>query len=546
MFTLRADQIRLESGIFASWQAGSDRTIGVAPTGAGKTIIMSSIASKVDGPAVAMAHRQELVEQISMAFARMGLPHRIIASDKTIKNIINSHVIELGRSFHDSNSRITVAGVNTLIARYDALVQWGNTVKWWLGDECHHFLGKNQWGQAVDLFKRAKGVGFTATPIRTDRKSLARSQGGVFDDMVIGPTMSELIEAGHLSRYEIKGPPISIDRGALKISKSTGEFQKAGLQHVFDDARSTILGDIVQCYLQFAQGRRGITFVTDIKAAMRTAEAFRAAGVRAEAVDGTTHEAVRSSIIRKFRNGDLDQLVNVDLFGEGFDVPAVEVVSMARPTQSLGLYRQQFGRALRVFEGKSHGIVIDHVGNVEQHLLPDREDNWSLIGENTGRNRRNPDETPVRRCTQPGCWHTYEAITAICPKCGHRPEPASRSDPKHVDGDLIEYGPELLERLRGEIKAADSDAVPVPANLRGTPTEGRLNRQHGQKQLARSELREAIALWAGVRRDRNMGDSEIYRRFFHMFGVDVMSAQAITNLEEIETLTNSIKERYWA
>lgn len=541
MIQLRPFQYQLKTNLYASLDAGSEATVGVLPTGGGKTVIMSSIADDVNEPMCLIAHRQELVQQISLALARMGLRHNIIASDKTIKVIISQHINEFGTSFFDRRAGLSVAGVNTLIARSKTLLQWGNTIKYWMIDECHHVLANNQWGKAVAMFPRARGFGFTASPIRCDRKSLHKAQGGVFTDMCVGPSMRELIDQGYLCEYRIFGPPQSIKESDLKIG-ATGDYTRGSLHQAAE--QSTITGDIVEHYLKIANGKRGITFTVDVESANRTAQLFREAGVPAEAVSAKTPDTVRNEVIRKFQTGKILQLVNVDLFGEGFDVPAVEVVSMGRPTQSFGLYMQQFGRALRILDGKTHGIIIDHVGNVKRHGLPDAVRGWKLEAEETGRRSTviDPDVMPVTTCVS--CFRAFEAVTATCPHCGHRQEPESRSEPKFVDGDLIEFGPELLEELRQAAAKIDSDFVPVPAHLRGTPVEGRLNRVHGENQLAQTTLRETIALWAGVRRDKGMDDSEIYRRFYHTFNVDVASAQSLTAADAI-ALTARISERYW-
>lgn len=505
------------------------------------TVIMSSISTDVNEPACLIAHRQELVQQISMALARAGLRHNIIAAEKTIKVIISQHIREFGTSFYDRRAHLTVAGVDTLIARAKSLVQWANTVRIWMIDECHHALPNNKWGRAIKMFQRAKGVGFTASPVRSDRKSLAKSQGGVFTDMRVGPSMRQLIDQGYLCDYRIFGPPQSINVEDLKVG-STGDFTRGSLHAAAE--QSTITGDIVEHYLKIARGKRGITFTVDVEAATKTAQLFQEAGVPAEAVSAKTPDTVRNEVIRKFQNGSILQLVNVDLFGEGFDVPAVEVVSMGRPTQSLGLFIQQFGRALRTMDGKSHGIIIDHVGNVKRHGLPDAVRGWKLENDESGRRSviKDPDVMPVTTCVS--CFMAFEAVTKVCPYCGHVHEPESRGEPKFVDGDLIEFGPELLAELRAAAAAVDGDPARLPSHLVGTPAEGAHYRRHGEKQLAQTQLRETIALWAGVRRDKGMGDSEVYRRFFHTFGVDVLSAQSLGKADA-EALNARIVERYW-
>ena len=155
--------------------------------------------------------------------------------------------------------------------------------------------------------------------------------------------------------------------------------------------------------------------------------------------------------MNRFRNREILQLVNVDLLGEGVDVPAIEVVSMARPTQSYGLYSQQFGRALRPMEGKTHAIIIDDVNNVLRHGLPDAPRTWSLDRREKRSRGAIDDAIPLRTCLNGACLAVYPRTNRTCPNCGFFSPPTIRSAPEFVDGDLLELDPEALARLRGEI-----------------------------------------------------------------------------------------------
>ena len=508
-----------QSQIIDDYGRTQGNVVIVAPTGAGKTVIMGRIAADSRVPTCAIAHRHELVGQISQAIARFGVPHNIIAAKNSVQFCIHQHVREFGRSFFDPRSQFTVAGVDTLLSRGDKLTQWANTVGLWMIDEAHHVLSDNKWGRAVSMFPRARGIGLTATPVRADRKSLARTQGGVFDEMIVGPAMRSLIDNGSLCDYRIFAPPVSIDRDAIKISAS-GDFSGASMRK--EAHESQIVGDIVDHYLRIAPGKRGITFVVDVDQALEVAEAFRAKGVPAECVSAKTPDAVRDAVMQKFVAGTVLQLVNVDLFGEGVDVPAVEVVSMGRPTESYGLYVQQFGRALRLAAGKTHGTIIDHVGDVRRHGLPDAPRIWELESEERGkRQKRDDDVIPVTTCVK--CFRAFEATTATCPFCGHKPEPESRGRPQFVDGDLIELDPEVLAEMRGAVAAIDT---PPPFEV-VDPRTAAMRKHWDARRDAQADLRAAIALWAGVRRDLGDDDSAIYRRFYHRFGTDVMSAQTL-------------------
>lgn len=540
-------QLPIQTGIFESWQKvrqdgeqGPCNVLAVAPTGAGKTVIMSSVVKNVNGPTMSIAHRQELVSQISLALAKNEIYHRILASDSVIKFCITRHIEEVGKNFHHIDSPDAVSGVKTLLNRADALTQFLNGVKVWNTDEGHHVTPDNSWGKSTLLMPNAFGVAFTASPIRADRKPLGRVNGGVFDYMVVGPSMRELINMGYLSDYRLFAPTISIDRSQIPVSESTGDLNQTALRKAAH--KSQIVGDIVENYLKFANGKRGIAFVVDIEQAKDVAERFNSAGIKTMAVSSKTPDNIRQDSIKRFTRGELSILVNVDLFGEGFDVPAVEVVMMGRPTESFGLYLQQFGRALRMFEGKEFGIIIDHVGNYKRHGLPDAKRVWSLEQDlrGTPRGRRDPDIMPLRRCSS--CFSAYEAITNICPYCGHVEEPEARSGPEFVDGDLIEIDPNVLARMRGEVENVQKWNSEFSDKDDAISRAKKINIR--KRQSAQLELRDAINLWAGIQTqlyDRT--EPNAYRLFYHTYGMDVLTAQA-QNTSDMMKLTAEIRKAF--
>lgn len=528
---LRDYQIRIRDEVLTAWNSVRN-VIAVAPTGSGKTVIKAHIAASANVPTVMIAHRQELLGQISLSLARMKKHHRIIAPRGVVAEIVRQHVEDCGDSYYTLGSDRVVAGVDTLLRLDPSRERWFNRVQLWDIDEAHHVLPSNKWGSATKLFPNARGLGVTATPIRADRKSLGRLTGGMFDHMVVGPSMRELITLGFLSDYRVFVPPQSIDRTKLEISGTTGDFNATKLRDASHE--STITGDIVRDYQRFAAGKRGITFVVDVQTASAVSAAFNSAGIRAEAISAKTPDAVRSEYLRRFRLGEIRQLVNVDLFGEGFDVPGVEVVSMGRPTESYGLYVQQFGRALRPSPGKDHAIIIDHVGNVVQHRLPDRERNWILDDPHGRRARKADDDIPLTVCL--GCMQPFEAYRSACTWCGLRRVKAGGGGPRtieQVDGDLVELDPATLAAMRGEVARVDGRAQ-IPY---GTPeaVERAVKRRHAERQDAQAGLRSAIADWAGVERfGRGLDDGEINRLFYLRFGIDILTAQTLGAREASE------------
>lgn len=392
---------------------------------------------------------------------------------------------------------------------------------------CHHVTCNNKWGKACAMFTNSavRGLGVTATPMRGDGLGLGRHADGVMDVMVQAPGMREIIRMGFLTDYRIFAPPSDLDLSGVTTSAG-GDFSPEPLRKAVH--KSHIVGDVVQHYIKIANGKLGVTFAVDVTSATEIAAAYREAGIKAEVVSAQTPDMIRMGVLRKFANREVVQLVNVDLFGEGFDLPAIEVVSMARPTQSFSLYAQQFGRALRLLDGKPHGIIIDHVGNVARHGLPDAHREWSLDRrEKRGRSTVS-DVMPIRVC--PKCTGAYEADLGLsCPYCGHSAEPAGRSLPEQVDGDLYELTPEALARLRGEIDKPPSEH---PNML----IQASLNARHREAGEAQRKLRAAMVEWAAGMDDL----PRAWRRFFLTFGVDTLTAQALGRVEA-EALTARIK-----
>lgn len=562
--TLRPYQAEMKARINQAWAAGDQNVLAVLPTGAGKTVLFSDVIHDHAGTAWAIAHRQELVGQISMALAQDGVSHRIIGPQNVVKMCVTAQMQKLGTSFIDPRAKTAVVGVDTLVRRLkDTAVQKeARAVTLWVMDEAHHLLRSNKWGKAVEALPNAKGLGVTATPVRADGQGLGSHADGVFDDMLVGPSMRDLIDAGYLTDYRIYAPPTDFIRP--EDVGSSGDFTRQAMSNAV--ANSHIVGDVVKHYLRLAPGKLGVTFVPDVATAHRVAESFNAAGVPAEVVEAKTPDAERAAALGRFRNRQTRQLVNVDLFGEGFDLPAIEVVSFARPTESFSLFVQQFGRVLRLMidpalqarwgtftdeqrkahiaqSGKPYGIIIDHVGNVENHAmkrgLPDSSQRWSLDAAEKRRSGPTPGAVPQWSC--PICTGSWPKIYTECqaPGCdGQMPEPSSRAEPKFVDGDLTELTPDALARLRAAVAEVDRPAAEYQASLaaKRVPGIGQMAnvKRHVQRQQAQEALRGAIAWWAGYQRAQGRDDSESYRRFYFQFGVDVMTAQTLKPDEAIK------------
>lgn len=532
-FELRPKQRALVNDIYRAWNDGARNVLAVSPTGSGKTVIFSHIVQEMNRVTVAIAHRAELVGQMSLALARNGIRHRVMAQPELVREIEGQHMAELGRRFVDPHSNVIAAGVQTLINRTEP---WMEQCGLWVVDEGHHLIKGNVWGRAIDKLPNALGLSVTATPMRADGKGLGRSADGVVDVMVQGPGMRELIEDGHLSDYRIFAPPSDLDMSGVAITGSGDYSPEETRKRVH---RSHITGDIVQHYLRLAKGKRGITFTVDVEAAEEVARAYRDAGVPAEVLTGKSPTVWRSKVMRALRTGEVLQVVNCDLLGEGTDVPAVEVVSFGRPTASYGLFAQQFGRVLRVAPGKSHGIVIDHVGNVKRHGLPDAYREWSLDKRERRSSSAPADVIPITVC--PSCSGAYERVLGACPYCAAPRSIVRRDGPEFVDGDLIELDAATLAAMRGEVARVDG-AARIPVDARGTPVEAAITRNHAARQLAQRELRNTMMHYGGLWLGRGDDLRAAQRRFYLTFGLDVMTAQTL-GAGEADRLRAKIDEK---
>jgi len=537
MKALRGYQDTFKNNIYAAWNNGAKNVMGVLPTGGGKTVVIGRIAHEVQGVGIAIAHRQELVGQISTALAREEIRHSVIAAPATIRSIRAAHIEETGRDWISPDARWHVAGVLTLTSPKRKLTPtFCNSVATVIQDEGHHVLRENTWGRAQALFPNARGLFVTATPLRAAGEGLGSHADGLADVLVEGPGMRELIELGYLTDFDVYCPKVEdLDLSGVDISTTTGDLNYDQLRKATHRSKK-LVGNVVEHYLKYARGKLGVTFAVDVEAAREIAEEFRRNGVAAEVVSSKTPDDLRRSILRRFRKREILQLVNVDLFGEGFDLPAIEVVSMARGTASFSLYCQQFGRALRLMiskilmaawesytpeqrkahiaaSGKPRAIIIDHVGNVIRHMgTPDRPRVFSLDRRTKRGSNATDDSIPLRVCGK--CAKPYERTEIVCPFCRAEPPlPAVRSGPEYVDGDLQLLTPEIMAQMWKD--AADIMKPMVTGNRH--MDSARLETQREQRLL-----QHAIACWAGHHSNRT--DRENHKHFWFNFGITVPQA----------------------
>ncbi|MGP0570255.1 DEAD/DEAH box helicase [Listeria monocytogenes] len=272
-------------------------------------------------------------------------------------------------------------------------------------DESHHVLA-NSYKKIINHFSNAKVVGFTATPVRINGGGL----GDINDMLIEKVNVKWLIENQFLAPYKYFAPEI-VQTETLDI-KRTGEFDMTGLDDQFN--KRMIWGDVIKHYQKLADGQQAILYASSLYQSQKMAASFEQVGITAAHIDGKTPKAERDHIIQQFRNGEIKVLCNLDLIGEGFDVPDCSTVIMLRPTQSLSLYIQQSMRGMR-YRPEKTSIIIDHVGNVSRFGLPDMERTWTLEPKKGSNSKK--AEAPVKIC--PDCFMTVLSSNKQCEHCGH-------------------------------------------------------------------------------------------------------------------------------
>lgn len=351
------------------------RVLAVAPTGAGKTVVFSYItngAAAKGNRVFIVAHRAEIIAQISGALDGMGVRHGRIQPGHTMTDDI-----------------VQVAMVQTLARRLDRVQPPALLVI----DEAHHAVA-GTWQRVIDAWPTTKILGVTATPIRLDGRGL----GNAFDTMVLGPLVRDLIDGGYLAKFTYLAPPQQVDLSNIKTEM--GDFAIHDLADAMD--KSTITGDAVQHYTDHLAGRPAIAFCVTVAHAEHVAAQFRAAGYRATSVDGAMTREERLDRIDGIGNERYQVLTSCELISEGVDVPVVSGAILLRPTKSLGMFRQQVGRVLRPKPDGSGAVILDHVGNVHRHGLPDMDIEWTLDTK-----KRKGEKHPVSQCDV--CFHVFDS-----------------------------------------------------------------------------------------------------------------------------------------
>lgn len=330
------------------------------PTGTGKTYLLTAVIdSFVNGNPMEkvwiVAHRRELVSQI----------------DETVRKF---------HSYYASNSSSLLSSVKAmsiqwLMRHYDEIEEEPGMI---VIDEAHHALAKT-YKEMWERFPNAKFLGLTATPCRLNGKGFT----DLFDVLVQSWSVPEFISKGRLATYDfvsIKSDGVTqrlID--SLQKRGADGDYQNKEMDMLLNKKPS--IERLYQSLEEFGKDRKGIVYAINISHAQKITKLYQEHGVKAIAIDSKTPAVERQKDIEAFKKGDIQVLVNVDIFSEGFDCPDVEFVQLARPTLSLAKYLQMVGRGLRVAKGKKNCVIIDNVGLYRVFGLPSQVWNWNAMFE---------------------------------------------------------------------------------------------------------------------------------------------------------------------
>ncbi len=388
--------------IRAKYRSTALRVLLQLPTGAGKTFIFCRIAAGAiaKGRRVwLLGHRAEILTQISDALYVLGIDHGVLEGGQ-----------------QDTNARILVASIATMARRLDRYKDAPPDLI--VVDEAHHAVA-GSWRKILNAFPKARILGVTATAERLDGRGL----GDVFETMIVGPDVAELTRQQYLVPAVVYAPSVDVDLSGVRTR--AGDYANDDLAEVM--SAGALVGDAVEHYRRLGEGLPAIAFGVNVAHSRQIAARFSAAGIVAAHVDGDTPAPERKSLIAALAAGKLKVLSNCGIISEGLDIPTVGAVIMLRPTQSLGLYLQMVGRALRRAPGKDRAVVLDHAGNSLRHGLPADPREWSL----EGKPRKQRDDQPQRRLRHCKTCGAVNAVGAMqCVGCGAelKPTPAEQRE----------------------------------------------------------------------------------------------------------------------
>jgi superfamily II DNA or RNA helicase len=376
------------SEILAAYRGGARSVLAVAPTGSGKTTVFSSVLTELAARGqrgAVLVHRRELAAQACTRLREFGVRYGLIMAGEQ----------------PNPSGLVQVASVDTLAGRIrenTTLQRWAASVRFLVCDEAHLSTAP-KWRRVLDYFTNALVLGVTATPWRLSGKPLA----GAYGSCVVIATPRELREQGHLCGYQGFGylaPDLS------EVHTTAGEYNERESAAAMSE--SAIVDSVVEEWGQHARELSTVVFAVTVEHSRQLAARFKAAGVRAEHLDGQTPGEERKRILQRVADGRTPVLCNVGVAVEGLDIPRLKCCVLARPTKSLARAIQMMGRVRRPWEGVT-ARIHDHAFVIGAHGLPDDERDYTLTAK--------PDKPPSLS-TCKACRALYSGTRCTAEGCG--------------------------------------------------------------------------------------------------------------------------------
>lgn len=364
--TLRDYQQLAKEDIFDKWNL-FDNILYQMPTGTGKTRLFTSIIRdiniwglrhNINFRILIIAHRSELIEQSSRSLDKYRIKHGVLAGTMKDKR--------------DLTQAIQVASIQTITHPANQCLIEDLKFDFIIIDEAHH-AAASSYQKLWEFCPDAKKLGVTATPWRMNNSGFAQ----IFDAYIPSMSIKEFIQKGWLATYQYYSIPISSELlksiDSIREFDIEGDYKNSALAEVCDTLK--IRAQLYDSYAKNALGKKGIIYSISREHSEHICSQYQSHGVSIENIDSKTPAKVREAVINAFKNGEIDIIVNVDIFSEGFDCPDIEFIQLARPTKSLVKYIQQVGRGLRK-NGDKRCIILDNVGMYSRFGLPDEVRDW--------------------------------------------------------------------------------------------------------------------------------------------------------------------------
>jgi len=401
MHQLRPYQKESIEKIRNAFKKGKRKVLLVAATGSGKTVIAAEIIRRVvegDKYCIFICHRRELIMQCSRKLYELGLNHGVIMAGKS----------------PTPNALIQVMSIQTYTARKendDFIIPRADLI---IIDEAHRSVS-HSFQSLIKNYKHSYLIGLTATPCTQNGRGL----GDIYEQLIETSNIQTLIQQEYLVPIRVFAPTMPDVKGLRIIN---GDYEQRKLDKRINKPK--LIGDIVEHWQRHAAGRSTVVFGTSINHSKQIARIFNENNVEAGHIDSKMDEEEREMQMKLLKAGKIQVLCNCQILLEGFDFPPISCVILARPTKSFVLYLQAIGRALRIAEGKTDCLILDHSGAVYEFGRPDENFSWELDKSvNVLKKKQQAENIEKQDFTCVQCSYVYQPTKDYpeCPNCAFLP-----------------------------------------------------------------------------------------------------------------------------